>query len=376
MSDPDLPGADLNAHAERFVKLYAKAARAMLGWSGVEAQLFIKLVCGYGIDAKSLELKATDLDKEHVADLKEEANKHRRLLSMKKQGSPQDTLPLPCRMRHAVHVCRCLEQWQQPPTPLVPGKPKHGKPGPSSSKSQGPVAAPGAAAAALTRIGKALAETQEFVFDPAAQIGVGIDPGVTQAVSVASGVWDEKSGQLVTDQLARWKLTKGRSKLSRHLPGGQPEAHHCHPGHLGCGVAGVPGPQVRMAAAEAVRTQDRALEQFFMKLEKEMAELSMKRHNRAKQLVVFFRAASIGIGGGWGADAVLRACCKVVSTPRGTDQRRGRVVLVDKHRTSRVSSAVNGQQPCDSRLMKRSATRPAGWKPPAGQVHHRLVRPA
>ncbi|KAJ9505826.1 hypothetical protein QJQ45_010008 [Haematococcus lacustris] len=76
-----------------------------------------------------------------------------------------------------------------------------------------------------------------------------------------------------------------------------------------------------------------------------MAEVAMKRHGRAKQLVVFFGAASIGTWGGWGADAVLRACCKVVCRPRGTDQRRGRVVLVDEHRTSRVSSALNGQQP-------------------------------
>ncbi|KAJ9522289.1 hypothetical protein QJQ45_008140 [Haematococcus lacustris] len=51
---------------------------------------------------------------------------------------------------------------------------------------------------------------REFVFDPATQIGVGIDPGVTQAVSAASGVWEESSGQLVADQLARWKLTKGQ----------------------------------------------------------------------------------------------------------------------------------------------------------------------
>ncbi|KAJ9505743.1 hypothetical protein QJQ45_029263 [Haematococcus lacustris] len=42
-----------------------------------------------------------------------------------------------------------------------------------------------------------------------------------------------------------------------------------------------------------------------------MAEVCMKRHGHAKQLVVFFGAASIGTGGGWGADAVLRACCKV-----------------------------------------------------------------
>ncbi|GFH30738.1 hypothetical protein HaLaN_29650, partial [Haematococcus lacustris] len=46
----------------------------------------------------------------------------------------------------------------------------------------------------------------------------------------------------------------GSSKLSRHLPGGQPEVHHCHPCYLGCGVGGVPGPQVGTAAAEAVRS--------------------------------------------------------------------------------------------------------------------------
>ncbi|KAJ9509300.1 hypothetical protein QJQ45_001753 [Haematococcus lacustris] len=60
----------------------------------------------------------------------------------------------------------------------------------------------------------------------------------------------------------------------------------------------------------------------------------------------------------------------------GAGQLRGRVVLVDEHRTSRVSSAVNGQQPCEEELDKLSATRPAGWKPPAGQVEPRLVRPA
>ncbi|KAJ9511038.1 hypothetical protein QJQ45_002864 [Haematococcus lacustris] len=107
-----------------------------------------------------------------------------------------------------------------------------------------------------------------------------------------------------------------------------------------------------------------------------MAEVSMKRHGCAKQLVVFFGAATIGTGGGWGADAVLRACRKVVCRPRGTDQLRGRVVLVDEHRTSRISSAVNGKQPCEVELDKLSATRPAGWKPPAGQVEPRLVRPA
>ncbi|KAJ9505700.1 hypothetical protein QJQ45_006407 [Haematococcus lacustris] len=44
--------------------------------------------------------------------------------------------------------------------------------------------------------------------------------------------------------------------------------------------------------------QDRALEHFFNKLEKQMAELSMKRHGHAKHLVVFFGAAGIGTESG------------------------------------------------------------------------------
>ncbi|KAJ9513621.1 hypothetical protein QJQ45_006074 [Haematococcus lacustris] len=71
---------------------------------------------------------------------------------------------------------------------------------------------------------------------------------------------------------------------------------------------------------------------------------------------------------------VVRCNCAV--RPRGTDQLRGRVVLVDEHRTTRVNSAVNGKQPCEVELNKLSATRPAGWKPPAGQVEQRLLRPA
>ncbi|KAJ9514569.1 hypothetical protein QJQ45_016305 [Haematococcus lacustris] len=306
---------------ERYVKLYAKAARARLGWSGEQAQLFIKLTCGYSLNTDSPELQAAHLDKAHVNDLIEEAAKQRRLLALEEGESLQDTVPLPCRMRHAVHVCRCLEQWQLPPTTPVPGQPKRGgrrigprvltcpppftltplaraglhfikvdsrvlhgvcqqlgltretenvfcaeparsnhwnrwfstgkltnqgfafertvetdgvsvcvhytRPlppppappsaaGPSSSNSS-PTAVPGAAAVSahelrLPRIGKGLAEQREFVFNPDTQIGVGIDPGVTQAVSAASGVWDPMTGQLQADQLRRWKLTKGEVK--------------------------------------------------------------------------------------------------------------------------------------------------------------------
>ncbi|KAJ9522639.1 hypothetical protein QJQ45_019728 [Haematococcus lacustris] len=111
-------------------------------------------------------------------------------------------------------------------------------------------------------------------------------------------------------------------------------------------------------------------------MEEEVTEVSMERHGHAKQLVVFFGAAGIGTGGGWGADAVLRACCKVVCRPRGAGQRRGRVVLVHEHRTTRVSSTMTGKQPCEEELNKLSATRPAGWKPPAGHAEQRLVLPA
>ncbi|KAJ9512267.1 hypothetical protein QJQ45_012834 [Haematococcus lacustris] len=494
--------------AERIVKLYAKAARAKLGWSGEEAQLFIRMACGYGINAHSSELKAATLDKGHVADLIEEANTHRRLLGMKKEGSLQDTLPLPCLMRHAVHVCRWLERWQQPHTPPVPGQPKRGKrrgvgprtltcpppftltpmarvgvhfikvdsrvlhgvcrqlgltketraaftsepalshhwarwfntnklrnkefhferlvdtdgvsvcvhytrplpppptPPPaasSSSTSSRPSAAAAAAhAVGLPHIG--IAEMREFVFDTDTQIGVGIDPGVTQAVSAASGVWDPATGQLKADQLRRWKLTKGEVKHASGLNNAHRDTERWlapikpHLQHLAAASsagtsleANLKHITVTLATWDAVwevyldpkwarqrlrlyGAQDRALEQFFKKLEKEMAELSMKRHNRAKQLVVFFGAASIGTRGGWGADAVLRTCRKVVCRPRGKDQDGGRVVLVDEHRTSRVSSAVNGKQPCEVELNTLSATRPAGWKPPAGQVEQRLLR--
>ncbi|KAJ9517038.1 hypothetical protein QJQ45_002552 [Haematococcus lacustris] len=442
----------------------------------------------------------------------EEAYTHRRLLGMKKEGSLQDTLPLPCRMRHAVHVCRWLERWQQPHTSPAPGQPKLGKrrgvgprtltcpppftltpmarvgthfikvdsrvlhgvcrqlgltketrtaftsepalshhwarwfntnklrnkefhferlvdtdgvsvcvhytrplpppPAPppaarSSSTSSRPSAAAAAAhAVGLPHIGRGIAETREFVFDPDTQIGVGIDPGVTQAVSAASGVWDPATGQLKADQLRRWKLTKGEVKHASGLNNARRDTERWlapikpHLQHLAAASsagtsleANLKHITVTLATWDAVwevhldpkwarqrlrlyGAQDRALEQFFNKLEEKMAELSMERHNHAKQLVVFFGAATIGTGGGWGADAVLRACRKVVCRPRGVDQDGGRVVLVDEHRTSRVSSAVNGKQPCEDELNKRSATRPAGWKPPAGQVDLRLVRPA
>ncbi|KAJ9529902.1 hypothetical protein QJQ45_022291 [Haematococcus lacustris] len=201
---------------------------------------------------------------------------------------------------------------------------------------------------------------------------------------------DERSGQLIADKLARWKLIKGQVKhasgldnarctTQRRLAPIKPHLQHlAAASSAGTSLeANLKHITVTLATWDAVLevyldpkwarqrlrlygAQDRALEQFFKKLEEEMAELSMKRHGRAKQLVVFFGAAGIGAAGG----------------PRGKGQQRGRVVLVDEHRTSRVSSAVNGKQPCEEELNHEQPTRPAGWKPPAGQVEQRLVRPA
>ncbi|KAJ9524494.1 hypothetical protein QJQ45_019553 [Haematococcus lacustris] len=300
--------------AERIVKLYAKAARAKLGWSGEEAQLFIRMVCGYGINAHSSELKSATLDKGHVADLIEEANTHRRLLGMKKEGSRQDTLPLPCRMRHAVHGSQsAVRRWK-----LTKGEVKH-----------------------ASGLNNARRDTERWLAP--------IKPHL-QHLAAASSAGTSLVANLkhITVTLATWDAV-----WEVYLD-----------------------PKWARQRLRLYGAQDRALEQFFNKLEEQMAELSMKRHGCAKQLVVFFGAATIGTGGGWGADAVLRACRKVVCRPRGKDQDGGRVVLVDEHRTSRVSSAVNGKQPCEVELNTLSATRPAGWKPTAGQVEQRLVRPA
>ncbi|GFH26402.1 hypothetical protein HaLaN_24546 [Haematococcus lacustris] len=190
---------------------------------------------------------------------------------------------------------------------------------------------------------KGIAEQREFVFDPATQIGVGIDPGVTKAVSAVFGVWDQESSQL------RW-LAPIKPHL-QHL-----EAASSAGTFL---VANLKHITVTLATWEAV--WEVYLDPNWM----DMAKVSMERHGSAKQLVVFFGAASIGTRGGWGANAVLRACCKVVCRPRGSDQLWGRVVLVNEHRTTRVSSAVNGQQPCEEQLDHEQPTMRAGWKPPA-----------
>ncbi|KAJ9513815.1 hypothetical protein QJQ45_020897 [Haematococcus lacustris] len=354
----------------------------------------------HSMQLASSELQAATLDKGHVADLIEEAAKQRRLLALKETDSLRDTMPLPYHMRHAVHVCRVGVHFIK-----VDSRVLHG---------------------VCQQLGLTRETRDVFTAEPArsahwnrwfrtgrlANQGVEFERTVetdgVSAVSAASGVWAPATGQLMADQLHRWKLTKGQVRHGSGLNNARRDTERWlapikpHLQHLAAAssagtslVANLKHITVTLATWDAVwevyldpkwaqqrlrlyGAQDWTLEQFFkkMRMEEDMAEVSTESHGHAKQLVVFFGAASIGTRGGWGADAVLRACCKVVCRPRGTDQRRGRVVLVDEHRTTRVSSAMNGQQPCERQLNKRRATRPAGWKPPAGQVEPRLLRPA
>ncbi|KAJ9517085.1 hypothetical protein QJQ45_002594 [Haematococcus lacustris] len=106
---------------------------------------------------------------------------------------------------------------------------------------------------------------------------------------------------------------------------------------------------------------------------KDMEEVSMVRHGRAKQLVVAtppiepptpLTIRDNGFSGLIFApihtriEASESGCAEAhaepvghVAGPRGSDQLRGRVVLVDERRTTRVSSAVNG-----SSHVRRSGT--------------------
>ncbi|GFH31064.1 uncharacterized protein HaLaN_30030 [Haematococcus lacustris] len=104
--------------------------------------------------------------------------------------------------------------------------------------------------------------------------------------------------------------------------------------------------------------QDRTLEHFFKKVRlEEMAEVAMKRHGRAKQLVVFFGATSIGTREGWGADAMLRACCMVVCRPTGMAQRRAK-------RSKRTKAEPEAAEPTKGKgkaAKAKPAPQPGRW---------------
>ncbi|KAJ9509574.1 hypothetical protein QJQ45_011204 [Haematococcus lacustris] len=258
----------------------------------------------------------------------------------------------------------------------------------------------------LSDIGSGLADELAFLFDPATQMGMGLDPGAIQAVSAASGMW-RADGLL--QGFYRSKLTRSQVQhdsgliQARHNTQRWNENIKLELQHLAAAtptgtslVAIQRHVAVTLATWDAVwgeylhpkwaeqrmrlhGAQEKVLERYFIKLEEEAASVSQQEWGTRKQLVVFFGNASIGTRGGWGAKAVLQACRKVVeraNSGKPTDRVPGKVVTVDEFRTSRVSAILNSPQPCEEELDSSKPTRLEGWKPKPDQVQDRLLRSA
>ncbi|KAJ9508322.1 hypothetical protein QJQ45_011832 [Haematococcus lacustris] len=163
----------------------------------------------------------------------------------------------------------------------------------------------------------------------------------------------ERSGQLVADQLARWKLTKHASGLNnarrdteRWLAPIKPHLQH-------------------LAAASSAGTS----------LEANLKHITVT-------LATWDATWEVYLDPKWARQRLRldgaqdRALEQFFKKAQGHRPAAGRVVLVDEHRTTQVSSAMNGKQPCEEELDHEQPTRRADWEPPAGQVEHRLVRPA
>ncbi|KAJ9525801.1 hypothetical protein QJQ45_009319 [Haematococcus lacustris] len=255
-------------------------------------------------------------------------------------------------------------------------------------------------------IGRGLADDRAFLFDPATQMGTGLDPGAIQAVSAASGVW-RAHGCL--QGIYRSKLTRSQVQHDSGLIQARRNTQRWNENvklelqHLAAATpAGTSLVAIQRHVAVTLATwdavwgeylhpkwaeqrmrlhgaQEMVLERYFEKLEEEAASVSQQEWGARKQLVVFFGNVGIGTRGGWGAKAVLQACRKVVeraNSGKPTDRVPGRVVTVDEFRTSRVSSILNSPQPCEEELDSSKPTRPEDWKPKPSQVQNRLLRSA
>ncbi|KAJ9518537.1 hypothetical protein QJQ45_018553 [Haematococcus lacustris] len=231
-------------------------------------------------------------------------------------------------------------------------------------------------------IGSGLADERAWAW------GMGLDPGAIQAVSAASGVWDEDG---CLQCFIRSKLTRSQVQhdsgliQARHNTQRWNENVKLELQHLAAATpAGTSLVTIQRHVAVTLATWDAVWEEY---LHTKWVEQKMRLHGAQekvleryfKKLVVFFGNAGIGTWGGWGAKAVLQACRKMVeraNSGKPTDRVPGKVVTVDEFRTSRVSSAMNSPQPCVEELDRSKPTRLEGWKPPAGQVQNRLLRSA
>ncbi|GFH22565.1 hypothetical protein HaLaN_20046 [Haematococcus lacustris] len=165
------------------------------------------------------------------------------------------------------------------PAADTPGSSPAADPSGSSPEAEDPSGSSSSNKRQPADIGSGLADERAYLFDPATQMGMGLDPGVIQAVSAASG-------RHVAVTLATWDAVWGE---------------YLHPKWA--------EQKMRLHGA-----QEKVLEQeggsAFKKLEEEAASVSQQQWGARKQLVVFFGNAGIGTRGGWGAKAVLQACRK------------------------------------------------------------------
>ncbi|KAJ9532636.1 hypothetical protein QJQ45_010728 [Haematococcus lacustris] len=254
----------------------------------------------------------------------------------------------------------------------------------------------------LPFIGRELTTTSDY--SPVTHIAVGVDPGVTQAIKAAHAMRDPATGQVLRQW--EWELTKGKLKhdsgltkakqdtarwsaaiqpqlqqLAAATPAGTTlDGLHAH--ILALKATWDPlweeylKPRWRRQRLALHHAQERVIEGFCKKVVNGIKWVSRQHYHQERGVAVFLGAGNFSQGG-WKAGAVRAGFRKVVEQPSrpSTDPRPDRLVIVDEFRTSRVSSSVHARQPCELHL-PANQPRPADWVPPAGQVNHRLLRPA
>ncbi|KAJ9532149.1 hypothetical protein QJQ45_003949 [Haematococcus lacustris] len=253
----------------------------------------------------------------------------------------------------------------------------------------------------LPFIGRKLTATSDY--SPATHI-VGVDPGVTQAIKAAHAKRDPATGQVLRQW--EWELTKGQLKHDSGLTKAKQDTAHwsaaiqpqlqqlaastptgttldgLHAHILDLKATWDPlweeylKPRWRRQRLALHHAQERVIEGFCKKVVNGMKWVSRQHYHQERGVAVFLGAGNFSQGG-WKAGAVRAGFRKVVEQPSrpSTDPRPDRLVIVDEFRTSRVSSSVHARQPCELHLPPNQP-RPVDWVPPAGQVNHRLLRPA
>ncbi|KAJ9510406.1 hypothetical protein QJQ45_015876 [Haematococcus lacustris] len=215
-----------------------------------------------------------------------------------------------------------------------------------------------------------LANEQAFLFDPATQMGMRLDPGAIQAVSAASGVW---SADGCLQGFYRSKLTRSQVQHDSGLIQARHNSQRWNDNiklelqHLAAASpAGTSLVAIQRHVAVTLATWDAVWGEYRhpkwaeqkMRLhgaQDKVLERYCKQWGTRKQLVVFFGNAGIGNRGGWGAKAVLQACRKVVERP---------------------NSGKPTDRPCEAELDSSKPTKPEDWIPKPGHVQHRLLRSA